>query len=178
MQPHHGFERIIEGMAEYYAVNPNRKVSLCLVGNGSETERYKEMVNRYQLKDYVHFAGEKSGADLDALYDQADIGVCSFGMYKLGIEYASSLKIPEYLAKGLPIISGSKISTLDHRDVQYCLTFPNDKSSVNIHQILEFHDKVYLGKNRAEMIQRIRNYAEEAFSEEKAFQPLFRYLEE
>lgn len=177
MQNHHGFERIIEGLAEYYRKNKgNRKIVFHIVGDGLVVEKYKRLVSRRHLEPYVIFYGKKTGDELEPIYKKADIGVCSFGMYKIGIDYASSLKIPEYLAKGLPIIAGSKISMMNNEKIRYCLEFRNDSSSVNMDRIVQFYDDVYSGKDRASVAEEIHQYAEQHFDENRTFKPILDYI--
>ena len=177
MQNHHGFERIIEGLAEYYKTNAaNRRIVFHIVGDGLVVDKYKKLVHRRHLEPYVIFYGKKLGDELESIYKKADIGVCSFGMYKLGIDYASSLKIPEYLAKGLPIMAGSKISMMNDENIQYCLEFRNDRSKVDMTRVVQFYDEIYSGKDRADVIEEIHQYAKQHFDENRTFRPILDYI--
>ncbi len=179
LQPQHGYERVIKGLADFYRLGDHsREVFLHIVGDGPEKKRYKKLVKRYGLEKYILFYGEKRGEELRDIYNCCDLGLCSFGMYKYGLSSSSSLKIPEYLAYGLPIITGCKISMLGNEKLEYCLEFPNDKSSIDIKRIITFHDLVYSYSNQKELTMIIRDYAMKHFSENLSFAPIIEYLKE
>ena len=179
MQPQHGYERVIQGLAEYYASGDHsREVFYHVVGDGPELERYQKITQEHHLNEYVFFYGRKTGDPLAAIYNQCDLGMCAFGMYKYGIDNCSALKIPEYLAKGLPIVTGCRTSMLGDEEIQYCLEFPNDSSSIDIHQIIRFYDSLYGNREPEQLITEIREYAMSHFSEDLAFEPIVRYIEE
>lgn len=125
MQRHHGYERIIKGLHEYYTnqKNPEYEVVLRLVGDGPEKSLYQELVSKYHLESYVHFYPTMSGEELDRLYDTCDMALVSFGMYKAGF-YGKmcALKSRECLAKGMPLITGCEIDVLP-ADYPYAKVF-------------------------------------------------------
>lgn len=106
-QNYHGYERVIKGLAQYYDESAERKIELYLVGNGEEAIKYKKMVKQYDLEKSVQLCGRKTGSELDHIYDHMDMALGSFGMYKEKIYKSSSLKVREYLAKGMPVVCGS-----------------------------------------------------------------------
>ena len=118
----HGYERIIRGIADYYRKGGGRSISFTLVGEGGELSYYKELTSKLELNNYIHFKGKMVGEELNAEFDNSDIGVESFGFYKIDISTSSSLKSREYLARGLPYISGVHNDIID--DVfPFCLFF-------------------------------------------------------
>ena len=56
------------------------------------------------LENNVFFWGAKSGDELKDFVNRADIGIASLGMHRLGLNVASTLKVKEYCAYGLPFI--------------------------------------------------------------------------
>ena len=152
----HGYERIIRGLREYYKTNPKVKVRLTLVGNGSEMPLYKQEVENAGVNQYVSFAGSQMGDELDRLYNDADIAISSLGMYKLGLQYVSTLKNCEYLAKGLPVVAGYDDYVL--QDNPYSLRVSNDDSPIDINQLVKFYNNIYAdGKKKT--ITEIRKIA-------------------
>ena len=103
MQRHHGYERILEGMHNYCQKNEKPyEVELLLVVDGPEKEKYQELVGQYKIENTVKFYPTMSGEALDKLYDESDIALASFGMYKLGYYgKLGALKTRECLAKGV-----------------------------------------------------------------------------
>lgn len=179
MQRHHGYERIIEGLRSYYQQgNPQYTVELKLVGDGPEKTEYESLVKKYHLQDYIEFYPTMSGEALEGLYDESDIAMASFGMYKLGYNgKLSALKTREYLAKGMPIVTGCKIDVLND-DYFYVQNFSNNKENININEIVEFYVKIK-SKNlkKAVTTNEIRKYAEETVGMEKAMLPVIRFIE-
>lgn len=179
MQRHHGYERIIEGLRSYYQQgNLQYTVELKLVGDGPEKTEYESLVKKYHLQNYIEFYPTMSGEALEGLYDECDIAMASFGMYKLGYNgKLSALKTREYLAKGMPIVTGCKIDVLND-DCFYVHNFSNNKESININEIVDFYVKIK-SKNlkKAVTTNEIRKYAEETVGMEKAMLPVIRFIE-
>lgn len=180
LQKHHGFERMIEGIRQYYASGDTnkRKIVFHIVGDGPEKKRYEKSVQKYSLSERVIFYGTLSGENLDKIYNQCDLAVASLGLYKLNLNYISTLKTREYLAKGMPIIYACQDSAIK-QDYPYCLEVPNDSSSIDMDSVIDFYDKIYDGSydKKLETIKCIREYAERTVNMDKVMQPIVEYIE-
>ncbi len=178
LQRHHGYERIIEGMKEYYSRDDRGiDVFLTVVGDGPEKKYYEKLTDNYGLRDHITFLPPKYGEELEEVYETADIALVSFGMYKLGIyEKLSALKSRECLAKGLLMASGCRIDVIDD-DYPYAFFAPNDETPVDIGEMVGFFEKVKQMGNKEEISGRIRRFAYENVSMEKAMMPVVEYLE-
>ena len=179
MQRHHGYERIIEGLRSYYQSQDHKyTVELLLVGDGSEKAKYQDLVNKYQLQEYVKFYPTLSGKELDDMYDRSDIALASFGMYKLGIyEKLGALKTRECLAKGMPLITGCEIDVLGD-DYKFVRNFSNDAQSVDIEEIVRFYEGIrreYADKKT--VADTIRAFALRHVSMGSVMQPIIDYIE-
>lgn len=179
MQRHHGYERIIRGLHEYYGKGtPDYQVTLRLVGDGPEKPLYQELVDKYHLEEHVHFYPTLSGKELDELYDDSDIALVSFGMYKLGF-YGKlcALKSRECLAKGMPLVTGCEIDVLP-QDYPYAKVFPNDASTVDIEEIVTLYQQITgaVGSKK-ELSDKIREFAKEHVSMEAVMRPVVAYIE-
>ena len=142
MQKHHGYERLIRGLREYYRGKKEKRVELLLIGEGPEKASYQRLVRKYKLQNHVKFYSTKSGKELDAMYDMSDVALASFGMYKLGIySKLSALKTRECLAKGMPIITGCSIDVLDE-NYKYVKNFSNDAQIIDIEEIIAFFENI------------------------------------
>ena len=155
----HGYDRLIEGLYEYYKNNPKKKVFLDFVGDGSVLSQYQEMVNKYGVAQYVVFHGVLTGAALSAVFNQADVAVCSLGCHRIGIFLGSFLKSREYIARGLPMISSTKIDILPN-DYQYIQYVSEDDSPIDINAVINFYDRLIRRENRELQIKNIRSFAE------------------
>lgn len=90
---------------------------------------------------------------------------------------SSELKSREFLAKGLPIISGVEIDIFTNMNSPYYLQFPNDASDIDIVDIVNFYDKVYCSSNKVvEVRKAIRCVAEENLSMPSTMSPITDYM--
>lgn len=164
----HGYDRLIEGMKDYYAQGGEREIELHLVGGklgekanpGNELPRYQELCKRYHLDKNVFLYGTKMGEELDRIYDKCNLAVDSLGAYrKFDNQALGSLKLREYLAKGLPVIVGYKTDAFEREDFSYYLEFENNDTPIDIHRIIEFYDSIYGQKDGHTVNNEIRDYA-------------------
>lgn len=176
MQPAHGYERVIEGLNDYYSKGGDRNIVFNLVGDGPQMPYYKELVSKYDLTERVIFHGQKSGDELDAIYDAADIAIEGLGAYKFGIELSSSLKTREYLAKGLPILYAVDIDVFLNNSFDFGMRVSNYAAPIDIGQLVSFYDEIYHNKLKSEVISRIREYAESHVEFSRTFEHVINYL--
>lgn len=176
----HGYDRLIEGMKDYYAHGGKRKVELHMVGGkiepGNELSRYQELCKRYHLEKRIIFYGEKKGEELDKIYDKCNLAAGSLGMYRIGYKMASSLKIREYLAKGLPVIVGSKVDVFEKDNFPYYLEFENNDTPIGLNQIIDFYDNIYYRKDANAINEEIRKYATQNCDMKNALQNVIKYI--
>lgn len=162
MREWHGYERMIEGMHNYYADNSieHRNFILHLVGEGREYGKYKALIDEYKLHGHVLLEGAMFGEKLDALYEKCAIGVDSLARHRTGVDVLSSLKSREYGAKGIPFINSCKVDIIDD-DFPYMLRVPADESPVDMTAVDAFCDRCNLqGDMRFETAEAIRSYVE------------------
>lgn len=172
----HGVDRLIRGLENYYKSKSCKKVMLHLVGNGPELEKYKTIVqNSFVLKDSVIFYGEKSGEELDYLFDLCDLGICSLGLHRIGLVSASPLKSREYMARGIPFVASATIDSVP-ADYKYCFYVPADESDINIDDVVSFYDRCYSTSSKKNVIQEMRDYAESKCDLSVTMKPVFDYL--
>ncbi len=162
MREWHGYERLIEGMKNYYSQGEDGKKNfvLHLVGNGREYGKYNGLIEAYALQPHIIMEGAMFGEKLDELYEKCALGVDSLARHRSGIDVLSSLKSREYGAKGIPLINSCKIDIIED-DFEYLLRVPADESPINMEDVAAFYEKCYSsGKSRKEIGQEIRSYIE------------------
>lgn len=180
MQRQHGYERIIEGLRKYYAGDAKTdEVQLMLVGDGPEKAKYQKLVEKYHLQEYVTFYPVTVGDELDHLYDQADIALMSFGMYKLNYYgHMGIIKSKECLAKGMLMITGNPIDVLEE-DFPYVKNFSNDSSAVDIGEVVRFFEGIrQSGVSKTKLAERIHEYAKTHADMQVVMKPIIDYIEE
>lgn len=168
----HGYDRMIEGLGKYYEASSNpRNVNFYIVGYGDKQviQQYQEMIDKYNLQNHVFLVGKKEKEELDYYYNICDIGIDSMGRHRSNVYYNSSLKGKEYLAKGLPIVSGVT-TELDYiTDFPFYYRVPADDTPVDINGVLKFYDDIYKDKSKKEVVSVIRKFCEDNFDFEKCF---------
>lgn len=167
----HGYERVIEGLHNY----GKKDVLLHLVGNGNELEKYKKLVAEYGLEEQVIFYGALSGDELTRVFDTADIALCSLACHKKNIYIASELKSREYLCRGLPVVTSTRIDIIPD-NFEYSLRVPEDDSAIDMQKIADFANSLYSTKSRKEITKKIRLYAEENCGMESAMKNVVDYF--
>lgn len=178
MQKSHGYERVIRGLKKYYDDGGRRKIVLYMIGEGKEKVTYQKLVRELHLENSVVFCGRMIGKELDLIYDKADIALSIFGAYKAGIKTSSALKTREYLAKGLPIVSGCSEDACSGRQFKYYLEYPNNSEDVDITRLVEFYDTIYTKDNKREVVEEIRKFAYEVVDMKKTMAPVVKYITE
>ena len=155
----HGYDRLIDGLYAHYKNNPEKKIFIDFVGDGDALQQYRDMVSTYKLERYVIFHGILAGDDLSAVFNQADMAVCSLGCHRKGIILSSELKSREYMDRGLPMVASAKIDILTN-DYVYVHYVPDDDSPIDIEAILSFYDMLKWREPRQKQIYNIRAFAE------------------
>ena len=172
----HGYDRELYGLYEYYKKNGNTNFVLHIVGDGDEYLNYKNIIDTLDLRDHVIMYGKKFGKELDDIYNLCDVAFDSMGRHRSGVYYNSSLKGKEYLAKGLPIVSG--VSTELDSESQFSCYYriPADDSPVDFEKIKEFCCSVYSSNNVKEVRSNIVDFANTRFSYTSTMKPVTEYV--
>jgi glycosyltransferase involved in cell wall biosynthesis len=171
----HGYERLIEGLHNHYKQELSQKVRLHFVGDGPEFNLYKNLIMQYNLSQYVTFHGILSGEKLTEVFDKVDIAINSLGSHRIGIHLSSALKSREYLARGMPMVSSTKIDILPE-GFKYCLYVPEDESPIDIQTMVEFYQSLLAVKSISEVSYEIRRFAENNCDMSITMKPVIDYL--
>ena len=176
LTPWQGYERIINGLNQYYKNGGTRKIIIHVVGEGIERKYYEELVNKFNLIENVIFYGFLTGKEIDEVYNISDLALDAFGRYKTNNKLSTSLKSREYLAKGLPIILGCETDIINS-DFTYSIRYPNDDSIVDFNHIVDFYDRIYKKEDdKLEVSREIRNYAYNVCDISKTMGDIINYI--
>lgn len=135
----HGFDRVINGLGKYYEGDKiEHIVVLHIVGNSSnlESKKYKQLVSKRKLENYVKFHGKVFGDNLDSLFNKADFAIGCLGVHRKGITNIQSIKNREYCARGIPFMYSEIDKDFEEKD--FILKATADDSSININLIIDF----------------------------------------
>ena len=140
IHPWHGFDRVLEGLGDYYAAPHDRIVRLRIVGDGLMwlLDDYRRIAQRRGIAAYVEITGPRSGAALDAEFEWCDMGVASLARHRNGIESLKSLKNREYAARGIPFVYSERDSDFDA--MPYVVKAPADDTPLDIAALVRWLD--------------------------------------
>ncbi|MGG2063456.1 glycosyltransferase [Bacillus sp. S14(2024)] len=164
----HAYDRVIKGLYEYYHKNSNQvKVKFHIVGDGKGKEQLEQMVNYYNLKEYVVFHGSKNGQELDVILNHSDIGIGILGNHRKELYGDSSLKNREYCARGIPFVIAAK--DLDFPDeLEFVHRIKADESAVNIEELIAFYHNL----DELNFRRNMKIYAEQNLQWEDKMNPI------
>lgn len=175
----HGYDRIIEGLKLYYANGGKRDIVFDVVGSGDASilNEYKALANFAGVENRIRFHGRLHGAKLDAIYDEATLGVNSLAIHRQNLKNESTLKTREYAAKGLPIISSSYVDAFSGEDnVKYVCMVPPDDSPIDIQKVINFCDGLYLNSDVELLKRTIRDKASAICDMPVTLMPVIEYF--
>lgn len=150
-----GLDRVLRGMAQYHG---DTNIELHVAGYvDRETSN---LIHALGITDDVIVHGFRTGADLDRLFDLCDIAVGTLGMHRKNLRYGSTLKVREYMARGIPFIISHEDEDLGQTgSFPFVFNAPADDSPIDLHQVIRFM-RGLSGKS-ADMSQFMRKYAQD-----------------
>lgn len=152
----HGYDRVIEGIHNYYAGGGKENIIYHMVGN--VMPEHKKAVDEYGLQEHVVFYGRLSGEPLQEIFEKSFLGIDVLGGHRKNYPVSSSLKSREYAAYGLPMITSSPVDYLPE-DYPYQFIAPYDDSPLDMQAVLEFYHKIYDNNDFDAIAGEIREYA-------------------
>ena len=155
----HGYDRLLMSLAAYAG---SADVRVEMVGGDGDGSRaaWKALAERLGLQDRVTFRGPMHGVALDSLIETCDVGVGSLGMYRYGLATGMTLKLREYMARGLPFLSAVDDPALPD-DPAFALRVSNDDSPIDMAAVVAFAQNA---KRDADVAERMRAYAQARMS--------------
>ena len=141
----HGFDRVVKGLAAYYAQPKDYIVKFHVVGyfySKEGEDEFKEYIRQHHMEDYVILYGKQHGVGLDRIFDLCDFGIGSLGRHRVGIKKIKTLKNREYAARGIPFVYSETDSDFDERP--YVLKAPADETPIDINGLIDFYRQLTL----------------------------------
>ncbi len=141
----HGFDRLIKGLANFYAKPQDYVIKFHVIGYffSSEVENeFKKIIFDNHMEKNVILYGKKHGEELDRIFDKCDFGIGSLGRHRVGIDKIKTLKNREYAARGIPFIYSETDEDFDNKE--YVLKVPADETPIDIKHIIDFYQHLTL----------------------------------
>lgn len=168
----HGYERVIQGLNEYYKSGGGKNIIFNIVGNGPQIPYYHKLTEQFQLSEHVNFCGQLMGEKLDEIYDNSDIAIGVLGLYKKGVQSAAPIKLGEYCAKGIPFVYGYNDLSVSNNNYFACQV-SNDETPIDMQSIIAFYESMYDGRD---FIKDMRRYTLSYLTWNTIMQPVIDYL--
>ena len=151
----HGYDRILTSLAAYTG---DADVHIVFVGNDGDgsLSAWQQLTEALGLQERVTFQGALHGEALDRLIATCDVGIGSLGMYRYGLDTAMTLKLREYMSRGLPFISATSDPALPE-DPAFSMTVPNSDAPIDMEAIVAFARR---SKQAPDVPKRMREYAQ------------------
>lgn len=133
----HGYDRLIEGIGNYYKNGGQEDIHFYIVGKKDSAEKdYINVSQEYNIQERIHLEGPKRGRELDKYFDNADLAIGSLGFHRIGLKEGKSLKCMEYAARGIPFVYSN--INMDFDDKDYIVRVASDDSPIDVEMILSF----------------------------------------
>ena len=174
----HGFDRVIEGMNNYYKHGGECDICFHIVGDGPAIETYHKLIQQYGLENRVILHGFLFGEKLSALYARAGMAVNSLALHRIGLKKESTLKTKEYAAKGLPILSSTPVDAFDEEgNKKYVYLVEDDESPIKMEKVIDFYTRIFDGDNKKDVAEDIRKNAQKICDMEVTLKKVIDFFE-
>lgn len=135
---YHGYDRLIKSIALY---NGDKRIEFNIIGDGPAITELKNLVRNLNLENSVYFLGRIEGPELDNLLMKSNIGVGSLTLFRRGANIDTTLKMVDYLCRGLPTIT-SGLYEDDKSDNKIIYKVSNDLEMIDIDKVLSFYESL------------------------------------
>lgn len=149
-----GYDRLIESLAAYCG---ETDVIIHMAGGEGDGSlaAWKKLAQERGVGDRVVFHGEVHGERLNALAAECDLGIGGLGLYRKKQFQSMTLKLREYMARGLPFVYAVDDPSIPEES-PFSLRLPNDDSAIDMQQLVDF---ALATRRQPDLPERMRSYA-------------------
>lgn len=149
-----GYDRLIHAMAAWQGKERMVLHLAGMEGDGS-LAAWLKLAQELGVEKNVLFEGELHGSALDELVDRCDAGVGSLSIRKRKVGRVITLKLREYMARGLPFLY--QIEDVDVPWPEHCsLQVADEGEPIDLQEVAEFVKRV---RSMPDLPARMREYA-------------------
>lgn len=154
-----GYDRLIESLAAYRG---DAEITIHMVGGEGDGSLavWKKLAQERGVAEHVIFHGEMFGEKLNELIANCDVGVGGLGLYRKQQFQSMTLKLREYMARGLPFVYAVDDPSVPE-NARFCVRLPNDDSPIDMNRLVAFANHT---RQDAEVPALMRRYAQEHMS--------------
>lgn len=132
-----GYDRLLRAMAHY---GGDTVLHLAGTEGDGSLKEWLHLAETLGLGERVVYEGEAYGDKLNALAARCDVGIGGLGLYRKGQLCSMTLKLREYMARGLPFVYAVDDPGVPD-EPRFCLHIPNDDSLPDMEAIEGFARK-------------------------------------
>lgn len=135
-----GYDRLIESLAAYQG---HEEITLHMVGGEGDGSlaAWKKLAQERGVADRVIFHGELFSEALNALVEKCDVGIGGLGLYRKKQFQSMTLKLREYMARGLPFVYAVEDPSIP-LDPRFCMKVSNNDAPISMERIAAFANAV------------------------------------
>lgn len=174
ISPWHGYDRVIKGIHDYYKNGGLKNIIYYVIGDGEERRNLEVLTKELELDKHIKFEGLKVADELDKYYDEADVALEMLAGFRRTSGPISSIKMAEYIAKGLPVVYTDSGSNYPKEVKKYCYTVANDETTINIDEMITRIDNIY--SNYPNLETELRRIVERYFTWDVTMRELIQYI--
>lgn len=172
---HHRYDKLIRGISDYYKNGGTENVRFHIVGDGSERDLLERLTDELNMREHVIFYGFKDGRELDDIFAICQVGIVELGFFEqTNNEYSSCIKMGEYCARGIPMVSSTKHKSFPD-NCYFHLIVDSNTDSTDVGQIIDFVNGI---KDKKTMQKDMSRLVIENLTWDKQFEKLKNILEE
>ena len=163
-----GYDRLINAVAGWQGKETFVLHMVGTEGDGS-LARWMQLARDQGIEDRVIYEGALHGESLNAMVARCDLGVGGLGLHRRKIQTAISLKLREYMARGLPFMYAVEDVSVPW-PAQFCVKVSNDDNLVDLQAVRDF---VLSVRCKPDIPLQMRAYAMEHMSWQEILQEVF-----
>jgi glycosyltransferase involved in cell wall biosynthesis len=165
--PWHNIERLLKSYDTYIDSTGDKDIfKIHIVGMEKNDIKYK--INNENVIFYGYLSNSE---DLSRIYQKADIGVGTLGLYKKNMSEAAPLKVREYLSYGLPVIIGYKDVDLP-KDLPFVMQVENSDDLIDFSKIKKFYEDF----KRYSSEEKVKDYCAKNLSWDKKCNEILNFM--
>jgi hypothetical protein len=136
----YGLERLFRSFSivqDYY--------KLIIAGIDKNDQDINKLLLKNKIITNIEFLGKINKDQLKAFYNSVHVCFGSLGLYNINLKYASTLKVKESVAYGIPVVIGyNEEDFITHDEFSpYYLQLKNDSSTIDFNLIKKFVSQFY-----------------------------------
>lgn len=130
----HGLDRLLDSIAIYKG---STTIRLILVGQIVYQRDIKRIHRLSKMKVQVEKRDILRGKALDECFRESNIAVGTLALHRKGIKQACTLKIRDYIARGIPFIYGYEDVDID-KNCDFAMRLEDSEEPIDIDRVIEF----------------------------------------